>query len=195
MVCTLVTGGTGFVGSEITQALRRNFETVRVLSRNPFHIPPSRRTPGTEYVKGDIFDDASLKEAIKGCDTLIIASQFDNAPFEDPSKGLTYMRVDGEGTERQIQAAKEAKVSRVLYMSGAGTMEGRVETWFQAKARAEKAVVESGMQYTIFRPSWIYGPEDKSLNKFAFFARISPIIPVIGTGKEKIWPVYVKDVA
>lgn len=195
MISTLVTGGAGFVGSNIVRQLRLGIETVRVLSRNPKQMDPARRSPGAEYVQGDIFDDAALRAAMKDCDALVIASQFDNAPFEDPKRGLTYMRVDGEGTERQVAIAKEMGIKRIIYISGAGTREGRSEVWFQAKARAEKAVRESGANWTIFRPSWIYGPEDKSLNKFAMFARIGPMVPVIGTGKEKIQPVFVGDVA
>jgi len=195
MISTLVTGGTGLIGSEIVKALRKNIESVRVLSRRPKEIPPSRRSPGTEYVQGDIFDPASVKEAMRGCDALIIATQFENAPFENPSKGQTYMHVDAEGTEAQVAIAKELGIKRIIYISGAGTREGRTETWFQAKARAEKAVKESGDQWTIFRPSWVYGPGDRSLNKFAMFTRFLPFVPIIGTGKEKIQPIFVEDVA
>lgn len=195
MVQTLVTGGTGFLGSEVVRKLVKARETAIVLTRNPTYVPRSRRVPGAFYVKGDVFDPASLEKAMQGCDAVINATQFDNAPFENPKKGLTYERVDGQGTERQVEAAKKAGVERFIYLSGAGTREGRTEPWFRAKLRAEKAVRESGMNWTIFRPSWIYGPEDRSLNKFVSFARFLPFVPLIGTGKEKVQPVYVDDVA
>ena len=201
MILTLVTGGTGFIGSKIVRRLLKGRESVRVLSRHPKIIHPRLRTPGTEFVRGDIFDEQSLTQAMTGCDALIIATQFRNAPFENPCRGLTYMKVDGEGTERLVKFAKEAGIKRIVYMSGAGTREGRVEPWFQAKARAEKAVRDSETNWTIFRPSWSYGPSDRSLNRFAGFARLFPwipfffFVPIVGTGRQKIQPVFVEDVA
>ncbi len=195
MVQTLVTGGTGFVGSEIVRYLVRGSESVRVLSRSPKKLLRSQRIPGTEFFQGDVFNPPTLEAALAGSDAMINAVQFENAPFENPRRGLTYERVDGEGTERQVEAAKKAGVKRFIYISGAGTREGRREPWFRAKLRAEKAVQESGLQWTIFRPSWIYGPGDRSLNKFAMFARLGPIVPLIGMGKEKIQPLYIMDMA
>src|SRR5947209_169863 len=104
MVKTLVTGGSGFMGSTIVRRLIRGRESVRVLSRDPTHLSVRRRFPGTEYVRGDVFDPASLQAAMEGCDAVINAVQFENAPFENRRKGLTYERVDGEGTERQVEA-------------------------------------------------------------------------------------------
>src|SRR5258705_9260461 len=110
MVNTLVTGGTGFVGSEIVRRLVRESESVRVLSRDPRSLSRRRRIPGTEFFQGDVFDAASLEAAMQGCDALINAVQFENAPFENRRKGLTYERVDGEGTVHQVEAAKKAGI-------------------------------------------------------------------------------------
>jgi len=195
MLKTLVTGGTGFLGSEIVKRLNAQSESVRILSRDPAKIPAARRTPGTEYFRGDVLDPASLAAAMQGCDAVVNAVQFENAPFENPRRGLTYERIDGEGTERQVEAAKSAGVKRFIYMSGAGVAEGLTEPWFRAKARAEKAVRESGMNWTIFRPSWVFGPEDRSLNRFASMARISPFVFLVGSGKQRVQPVFVEDVA
>ena len=60
---------------------------------------------------------------------------------------------------------------------------------------AEKAIRESGIPYTIFRPSWVYGPEDRSLNKSPTFARLLPFVPVIGSGKTRVQPLFVEDLA
>jgi NADH dehydrogenase len=194
MIQTLVTGGTGFVGSAIVKKLVLGRESVRVLTRNPQSVDPRRRTAGTEFFAGDLFDAKALREAMKGCNALVIAVQFENAPFENPAKGMTYERVDGEGAELTVAAAKESGIERVLYISGAGTREGRIEPWFKAKLRAEKAVRESGLAWTILRPSWIYGPTDRSLNRYAGFARLLPFVPIIGSGREKIQPVFVDDI-
>ena len=62
-------------------------------------------------------------------------------------------------------------MSRFVYLSGAGVGQGKTEEWFVAKDKAEAAVRDSGMTWTILRPSWVYGPRDRSLNRFALFAR------------------------
>lgn len=195
MIQTLVTGGTGFVGHSIVRELVKNNESVVVLSRDPLKVDRARRVSGAHYIQGNVFDPKSLTRAMEGCDALINCVQFENAPFENPKKGLTYEKVDGEGSLNQMEAIKGSSIERVIYMSGAGVKDGRIEPWFKAKLKAEEAVKNCGKNWTIFRPSWIYGAQDNSLNKFALFARFSPVVPLIGMGNEKIQPIYVEDVA
>lgn len=192
MAVVLVAGGTGFIGSHIVRKLLQRGHQVAVLSRNP---SAAKVPAGVDIRRGDIKDEASLEQAMKGIDVVINAVQFPNHPVENPRKGYTYVAVDGEGTVRQVEAARRAGVKRFIYLGGAGTREGKTEPWFRAKLMAEAAVRASGLAYTIFRPSWVYGPEDRSLNKFAAFARFLPFIPVIGNGKTKVQPVHVDDLA
>jgi uncharacterized protein YbjT (DUF2867 family) len=194
MAIVLVTGGTGFIGSHIVRRLLANGHRPVVMSRRPDRAGTSL-PPGVEVRQGDVGDPASLRRAMEGVDVVINAVQFPNHPVQNPRRGWTYMKVDGEGTERQVAAAREAGVKRFIYLSGAGTREGQTAPWFLAKLWAEKAVRESGIPFTIFRPSWVYGPEDRSLNKFVAFARFLPFIPVIGDGKTKVQPVFVGDLA
>jgi uncharacterized protein YbjT (DUF2867 family) len=86
-------------------------------------------------------------------------------------------------------------VRRFLYLSGAGAGEGRPQSWFKAKEMAEAAIRESGMEYTIFRPSWIYGRADRSMNRIVAFCRSLPFVPVIGDGTTPVYPIAVTDVA
>jgi NADH dehydrogenase len=102
--------------------------------------------------------------------------------------------VDGEGTERMAAAAAKNGVKRFVYLSGAGARPGRSEPWFRAKERAERAITSSGMEYVILRPSWIYGPDDRSMNKFVAFVKYLPIVPVIGSGQERVQALAVSDV-
>jgi uncharacterized protein YbjT (DUF2867 family) len=190
MAVTLVAGGTGFLGSAILQRLLQGGQPVAVLSRNPVGLPP-----GVQGRRGDVRDQTQLNQALVGIETLVIAVQFPNAPVENPRRGLTYLKIDGEGTERLVRAAQQAGVKRLIYLSGAGAGEGRSEPWFQAKEVAERAVRTSGIPFTIIRPSWVYGPRDKSLNKFVQFARLLPFVPVIGNGQTRVQPVFVGDVA
>jgi len=194
MATVLVCGGTGFIGSHIVRRFLKRGHKVLVMTRNPEQAR-GKVPAGVDLRPGDTADTASLERAMTGVDTVVAAVQFPNHPVEKPSKGHTYLQVDGEGTARLVAAAQKSGVQRFIYLSGAGTRPGRSEPWFVAKNMAEKAVRESGMAYTIIRPSWVYGPEDRSLNKFATFARVLPFIPVIGNGKTKVQPVHVDDVA
>lgn len=194
MAIVLVTGGTGFIGSHIVRKLLKKGHQVVVMTRNPSQVR-SAVPAGVDLRQGDVSNPRSLRQAMAGVDVVINAVQFPNHPVENPRKGYTYMAVDGLGTARQVEAAKEAGVKRFIYLSGAGTRQGQTYPWFQAKLKAEQAIRDSGIPFTIFQPSWVYGPEDRSLNKFVTFARLLPFIPVVGDGQTRVSPVHVDDLA
>jgi NADH dehydrogenase len=189
----LVAGGTGFVGGGIVRELARRGKRVAVLTRG---ASGARRFPGieVEYREGDVTLPESLAAAMQGVEAVVGCQQFPNSPIENSGKGYTFEKIDAEGTENLVRAAKAAEVERYVYLSGAGAApEGR--HWFRAKWRAETAVRESGLTYTILRPSWVYGPEDKSLNRFLGMARFLPFVPLIGNaGKQLMQPVFIDDV-
>ncbi len=192
MAFVLVAGGTGFIGSHVVRRLLEHGHRVAVMTRGAAR---SKVPDGVELRTGDVKDPASLEKAMAGVEVVINAVQFPNHPVENPRKGYTYMEVDGNGTANQVAAAKAAGVKRFIYVSGAGTRQGQGAPWFQAKLKAEGAVKSSGLAWTIFQPSWVYGPEDRSLNKFVTFARLLPVVPVIGDGKTRVQPVLVDDLA
>lgn len=189
----LVAGGTGFVGAGIVRELAKRGKKVAVLTRS---AAKAKRFPDldVEYREGDVTQPETLAAAMQGVDTLIGVQQFPNSPIENPGKGYTFEKVDAEGTENLLRAAKDAGVKQYIYLSGVGAApEGR--HWFRAKWRAETAVRESGLTYTIIRPTWVYGPEDKSLNRFLGMARLLPFVPLIGNaGKQRMQPVFIEDV-
>jgi NADH dehydrogenase len=189
----LVAGGTGFIGRHVVNALHENGgHQVSVMTRHPSR---ARLPAGVAAVAGDVTDPASLAQATRGIEAVIHCVQFPNHPVENPRRGWTYEKIDGDGTERLVEACLTNDVRRFVYISGAGVRPGRTEAWFRAKERAETAVQRSGMQWVILRPSWVYGPEDRSLNKFVAFVRYLPIVPVIGSGQERVQPLHVDDVA
>ncbi|HSP54982.1 MAG TPA: complex I NDUFA9 subunit family protein [Dehalococcoidia bacterium] len=192
----LVAGGTGFVGGAIVRELARRGASVAVLSREPARH--ADRFPGlnVEYRKGDVTDPASLSSALIGIEVVISSQQFPNSPIEDPKKGYTFEKVDAEGTENLMSAAKQGGVRRLIYLSGAGAAPDAPYHWFRAKWRAETAVRDSGITYTIIRPSWVYGPDDVALNRFLGMSRFLPFVPLIGAaGKQRLQPVFIDDVA
>ena len=190
----VVAGGTGFIGRQVVDRLLEDGrDTVVVTSRDPDRrdLWDGRVT----MVQAFAGDHVSLGKAFMHADVVVQAIQFPNHPVEAPSKGRTYMEVDGHGTVLAARTAKKLGVRRFIYVSGAGAGQGRPQPWFRAKDMAEAAIRETGMEHVILRPSWIYGPGDHSMNRFVFFCRHLPVIPVIGDGKTPVYPVHVGDVA
>jgi uncharacterized protein YbjT (DUF2867 family) len=166
-----------------------------VLSRDASKVSKIPMLQGMEAVSGDVTDPSSLPGAVRGSQAVVCLVQFPNYPFEVPRKGLTFDRYDRQGTENLLAAAKEAGAQRFVYGSGTGADADGDRPWFKAKGRAEEAVRSSGLDFTILRPSWGYGPGDRALNRFLQIARFSPLVPRIGLRTQRIQPVYVGDVA
>jgi NADH dehydrogenase len=178
----VVTGGTGFIGKAITRELRRRGHDVVTASRHG-------------EVSVDVNDSDSLVRAFDGADAVVNAVQFTNYPVEDRRRGLTFDAVDRAGTERQVRAAADAGVSRLLYVSGIGADPDGPRHWYRAKGEAESAIRAQTDDHFILRPSWVYGPEDASLNRFVPIARRVSLLPVVGDGTQQLEPVFVGDVA
>jgi uncharacterized protein YbjT (DUF2867 family) len=189
-------GGSGFIGRAIARCLLASGGIkVRVLSRNPEKARARRDLAGVEFVRADIGQPASLKDSLHGANTIVDAIQFDGYPVENPRRSLTFERIDYGGAVALIDAAKQAGVDQFIYISGAAADENSTHPAFRAKGRAERAIRESGLTWTIFRPSLVYGPEDKVVNGLARAIRFAPIFGVPGTGRQKVQPVLVDDLA
>jgi NADH dehydrogenase len=188
-VKVLVTGGTGFIGPKIVHALRAHDRSVRVLVRRPEQA--SRLAGwGAEVVAGDVTDPASLEAAVDGCTHvvhLVAIIQGRPADFE---------RVMTQGTRNLVSAARTAGVERFVLMSALGTSDTTRNTipYFGAKWAMEQAVKESGIEYVIFRPSFVFG-DGGALPTFIRQVRYSPVVTVIGSGLQKSQPIWVEDVA
>jgi uncharacterized protein YbjT (DUF2867 family) len=191
----VVAGGTGFLGRHIARALMDAGHEVSVLGRSPSKVAAIPMLEGAGAIKGDVTEPSSLTGALEGFEAVVNAAQFPNHPVEVPRRGLTYDRYDRKGTENLLVEAKRAGVQRFAYISGAGADVTSDKTWYRAKGFAEAAIRESGLEWTVFRPSWAYGPEDKALNKFVQMARFLPVIPRLGIAPQKVQPVHVDDIA
>jgi len=191
-----VAGGSGFIGRAIIRRLAAaQGWSIRGLSRFPERARKRLSLPGVEFVKAEVTDPSSLAPALKDASALVNAVQFEGYPIEDPARGLTFERVDYRGTLALLDAAKAARTERFIYISGVSADEASSHPGFRAKGMAERAIRESGLDYTIFRPSLVYGPEDKVINNIAKALRFVPVFAVPGTGKQKLQPVLVDDLA
>lgn len=181
----LVTGGSGFVGREIVRQLLATGHSPRVLARG---MKPA--DAAFETVRGSVLEPASLNAACSGCDAVIHLVGIISEVGEQ-----TYERVHDEGTGNLLTAAKAAGVPRFVHMSALGTRPNAAARYHRSKWAAEERVRASGLAWTIFRPSLIYGPGDGFVNLFARLSRWSPALPVIGPGASLVQPVAVADVA
>ena len=192
-----VAGGSGFIGRAIVRRLAGIPATrVRLLTRDAERARHKFEAPANvEFVSADVTNRDSLKSALAGASAVVNAVQFDGYPIENPRRGLTFERVDYGGTVALLDAAKNVGVSHFIYISGAAADENSSQSGFRAKGRAERAIRESGLSYTIFRPSLVYGAGDRVMNMLVNALSISPVMPVPGTGQQKVQPVLVDDVA
>jgi uncharacterized protein YbjT (DUF2867 family) len=143
----LVIGATGMIGKPVARKLRQDGYQVRVLTRD---VERAQSILGNdfEFVKGDVEQPGTVAKALENCYGVHISLKAGPAPE-------SYDRIEHRGTATVASLAKKAKVKRLTFLSGAST--ASENTWFyvpRAKFEAEKAIIDSGIAYTIFRASW-----------------------------------------
>lgn len=192
----LVTGGTGFVGREVVRRLREVGHRVRVLTRKLKHGHFLEDDPGIELCAGDVTDVESLHRAMDGVTAVVHLVGI----IAETSK-VTFEMIHADGTRHVVAAAKKAGVKRLVMVSALGTRAHAASRYHSTKYIGEQAVRASGLDYTILRPSVIYGPRDHLIQAFATFFRPpfswlrAKLQPLPGGGESKVQPVYVQDVA
>ncbi len=184
----LVIGGAGFVGRYIVNELVGRGCRVLVPSRRRDKAKHLIMLPTCDVVEASVHDDAALEALVEGRDAvvnLVGILHGSEAQFEQAHCGLT---------RRVLAACARARVRRYLHMSALGADPNGPSMYQRSKGRAEQAVRESKLAWTIFRPSVIFGAEDSFLNMFARLAAIAPVQP-IGGAEVKFQPVWVEDVS
>jgi NADH dehydrogenase len=187
-----VTGGTGFVGRALVQALRAEGHVVRCLTRRGSEAD-LKGLEAIERVEGDVLESADgLAYAMSGCDAVV---HLVGIIREIPARAIMLEQVHIDGTANVVTATETAGVRRYLHMSALGTRPNARARYHQTKWRAEDVVRASALDWTIFRPSIIYGPGDAFITMLARMIRALPAVPVIGTGRSRLQPVQVGLVA
>ncbi len=162
----LLTGGSGFVGKRVLERLLATGYSVRVLSRRKPKLPADLPAGRVEFFDGDVTASDSVAHAAAGASAVIHL-----VGIIRETGTQTFRQVHVEGTRSVVAAAKLAGVSRFIHMSALGTRESAPSTYHRSKWEAEQIVMGSGLDYTIFRPSLIYGRGDGFLRLFGAMMR------------------------
>ena len=185
-----VIGGSGFVGRHLCQQLAAQGYRVRVPTRDRERAKALILLPTVDVVVADVQDPATLAALVQGCDAVI-----NLVGVLHDSNGKRGFEAAHVALARKVVAACRAnKVRRLLQMSALAAATDAPSAYLRSKGQAEMIVRESGLDFTIFRPSVIFGPDDSFLNMFARLARALPVIALASPG-ARFQPVYVDDVA
>ena len=183
----LVTGGDGFIGRNLCRELVERGHDATALSRHPGDDLPE----GVEAVTGDVTSYASIEAAFEGRDAVVNLVAL--SPLFEP-KGGSRMHdvVHRQGTEHVVRAAKAHGVPRLVQLSALGADPDGPTAYIRAKGRAEEIVEGSGLDWTVFRPSVVFGEGSEFLS---FTKKVAPpyVTPLPGGGKTGFQPIWVGD--
>lgn len=189
----LVTGGTGFVGRNIVKKLVQEGQQVRCLVRKTSNRRVLDDLP-VEFCEGDITDPPSLEGALRGIEAVIHLVGI----IREIPPAVTFEKIHAEGAFNVVAESARAGVKKFVHMSAMGTRQDAPSRYHTTKWLGEMAVKSSGLPYVVFHPSIICGKDDEFVNMFAKLIRQTwplPFLAVIGSGKTRMQPIYVGDVA
>jgi uncharacterized protein YbjT (DUF2867 family) len=186
-----VTGATGFVGHVVVRALLHHGFLVRCLVRRGSESE-LRGFESIDRVPGDVLKPEGLVHAVEGCAAVI---HLVGIIRERRARGITFERLHPLATANMLGVAHEAGVKRYIHMSALGTRSDARARYHQTKWEAEEIVRASALEWTIFRPSLIYGAGDEFVSMLARLVRRAPVVPVLGSGQTRLQPVAVEHVA
>jgi len=165
---------------------------VRVAVRNPnlaIHVQPLGNVGQIQPVQANLRVRWSVDRAVEGADCVV-----NLVGILHEGGRQTFNAVQDFGARAVAEAARAAG-ARLVHVSAIGADPESPVAYARTKGQAEKAVLDIVKDAIVFRPSIVFGPEDRFFNRFAAMARLSPALPLIGGGETKFQPVYVGDVA
>ena len=178
-----ITGANGFVAKNLRNFLSKNHIKVIAIARKTFQ---KHHTETVVYSKTLL--EKGLQNKLRNCDALVhligIGKQSSKYNFED----------NVDLTKNMIQTCKKSGIKKIVYISGLGVTKNSRSDYFISKYKAEQEIINSGLDYTIFRPSYIVGKKDY-LSKFILKQIKKGIVIIPGSGKYHLQPIFVEDVA
>ena len=183
----LVLGGSGFIGRHLVAALAARGVRVTVPSRRRERAKPSLiLLPTVDVVEADVFAPGTLERLAAGRQAVVNLVGVLHRDFQ---------RVHVELSQAVVNACRAAGVKRLLHMSALGSSRDAPSEYLRSKALGEEvALAATDLDVTVFRPSVVFGPEDRFLNLFAQLARLTPVL-ALACPRAQFQPVYVGDVA
>lgn len=185
----LITGGTGFIGSRFAHKLIQSDHEVRILLRPQKSSPRLPRNVSMEIAVSSLQDPRSLRAALKNVKTVFhFATAEHHLPVAD------YENVDIQGTRNLMEAAKDAGVEQMLFLSRVGAEKKSFYPVLKSKALAEEIVRGSGIPYSIIRLTEVFGNNDHFTTQIQAAVQHSPLImPIPGDGKVNLQPLWIED--
>jgi NADH dehydrogenase len=187
----LVTGAAGLVGIHTCRELSKKGWQVRALIRDPARAAMALGQLPVEFRVVDIRDASTLRSSLSGCGAVVHL-----AAIAIERKGESYRESNTAATERLISAARAESVQRVIFMSQNGADSRSPYPFLHSKGVAQDSIKTSGLNWTILRPSVIFGPEDQFVNVLGRLIKLTPkVFPLPGGGSARFQPIAVDDVA
>lgn len=186
-------GGSGFLGRYVVRQLAQAGHRVRVATRKPHvahYLQPIGGVGQIQFLKTNITSKAEVADAVAGADLVI-----NLVGLLYQGGGQKFEKVHIDGARNIAAAAAESGVESFVHVSSIGADRASDSHYARTKALGEEAVREAFEDAVILRSSVMFGAEDGFFNRFAFMARFSPVLPLIGGGKTRFQPIFVGDVA
>jgi NADH dehydrogenase len=188
----LVLGGTGFIGRSVCQRLVERSGgaggRIKVPTRRPSRAGHIQLLPTVEVIAADIHDDAQLARLVAGRDVVI------NLVGILHGSAAEFQRVHVDLPARLARACRAAGVRRIVHVSALGADAAAPSNYLRSKAGGEAALRDAGLALTVFRPSVVFGEQDRFINLFARLQAILLVMPLAGAD-ARFQPVWVEDVA
>jgi len=183
----VVTGAFGYIGRYITRRLHELGEPVRTITTHPEKPNPFGAAVQAHPYSFDQPD--RLAASLAGADTL-----YNTYWIRFEYGGATYQQAI-DNTRILFQAARLAGIRKIVHISVTRASLDADLPYYRGKALQEQLLVDSGMLYSIVRPTLVYGVEDILVNNIAWLVRTFPLFPIFGDGQYRLQPVYVEDLA
>ena len=185
----LITGATGFIGRVLTNKLIQSGKKIRLLIRPQQKTPQLQKEVAFDVAISGLHDLRGLQSAMRNVDTIIHLSTVENQPDYEG-----FERVDIQGTENLVAAAKIAGVKQIIFISRIGADKNSSFPVFRAKALAEEFIMDSGIDFTIFRTTDVFGRNDNFTEKISSAIQTSFLILPIPAGDHIfLQPLWIED--